>query len=587
MATQTSIQTFIHKLEEGGWAKWIRRALVVAAVLYVVNLWMFRESGFKGLNHERAIEQAQIAREIARGHGFSTKMIRPAALWQFRQNTGKFPLETTPDTYHAPLNPFINSLFLKLTEKTWVMDQKDLLYLSDKVLAAVQLGFFLLAVLINYFTIWRLFDQRLATFAAMALLVCQRFWDFALSGLPQMLMLFLFSAAVYTLVRAIEARTAGKSTLRWAAATGVLFALLALSHALTLWIFAGALLFAFFYFTPRGRDAAIMLAIVGLIYGVWMVRNARVCGNPLGLGWYSGLFQIQGTEAMVMRSMDLKLDDVTPTLFRLKIQGQVLGQLGQLYEYLGFVLVAPVFFIALLHLFRRPETSAFRWAILLMWLSAVFGMAVFGVNNEAVAGGAASPLHSNDLHVLFIPLLTAYGFAFVLMMWSRLEMNIRLVRIAFMALIYFVTALPFIQQFIELLKPGTGRLQWPPYVPPYIAVLAKWTNENEIIASDMPWAVAWYADRKSLWLPRTVADFTALNDYQALGSHLVGLYLTPVTGNRAFISEIVKGEYKEWAPFIVRQVNVRDFPLRAVTPLPIDNECVFYSDRDRWTPREE
>ena len=40
-----------------------------------------------------------------------------------------------------------------------------------------------------------------------------------------------------------------------------------------------------------------------------------------------------------------------------------------------------------------------------------------------------------------------------------------------------------------------------------------WTTEKEIIASDRPWAVAWYADRKSLWLPMTVKDFLELNDY--------------------------------------------------------------------------
>jgi hypothetical protein len=34
-------------------------------------------------------------------------------------------------------------------------------------------------------------------------------------------------------------------------------------------------------------------------------------------------------------------------------------------------------------------------------------------------------------------------------------------------------------------------------------------------------------------------------------------------------------------------VNIKDFPLRAVTPMAIDYECVFYSDRDRWTNRED
>ena len=60
-----------------------------------------------------------------------------------------------------------------------------------------------------------------------------------------------------------------------------------------------------------------------------------------------------------------------------------------------------------------------------------------------------------------------------------------------------------------------------------------------------------------------------------------------MTGNRAFISEVVKGEWKEWAPFILRNVNTRDFPLRAVTALPIDNECIFYADRDRWSERTD
>lgn len=584
MASETAIQAFVHKLEEGGWAKWIRRAVLVTAVAYVVNLWMFHDSGFKGLNHERSIEQAQIAREIARGNGFSTKMIRPLGLWQYQKNTGEFPLDVTPDTYHAPLNPWINSWFLRLTKDTWAMSTKDTAYPSDKLLAAVQTAFFLIAVLINYFTAWRLFDQRLATFVATLLLVCQRFWDFSMSALPQMLMLMLFSAAAHTILRAIEARTAGRTSLWWAMATGVLFGLLALTHALTLWIFGGALIFAICYFLPRGRDAAIMLAIVALMYGPWMARNAKICGNPFGLSWYSGLTEIKGTEGEIMRGMEMKSEGINPTLFRIKIQSQIISQLGSLYDYLGYVLVAPIFFLTMLHLFKRPETSAFRWCVFLMWITALLGMSVFGLNNETAPQNI---LHANDLHVLFIPLLTSYGFAFVLMMWARLEINVRLVRLSFMTAVYLISAMPFIRQLIELEKPPAGRVQWPPYVPPFIAILNTWTNEREIIASDMPWAVAWYADRKSLWVPNHIADFIALNDYKSLGNHLIGLYLTPVSGDRAFMHDIVKGEYKDWAPFILRQVNVKDFPLRAVTGLPIDMECVFYSDRDRWSSREE
>ena len=103
----------------------------------------------------------------------------------------------------------------------------------------------------------------------------------------------------------------------------------------------------------------------------------------------------------------------------------------------------------------------------------------------------------------------------------------------------------------------------------------------------MPWAVAWYAERKSLWLPETIQDFVDLNDYKKLNGAVVGLYLTPVSGNRGFLGDIVKGEYKEWAPFILRNVSTREFPLKVSTVMPVDNECIFYSDRDRWTVRED
>ena len=118
-------------------------------------------------------------------------------------------------------------------------------------------------------------------------------------------------------------------------------------------------------------------------------------------------------------------------------------------------------------------------------------------------------------------------------------------------------------------------------------MINSWTTEKEVIATDMPWAVAWYADRRSLWLPSTLKDFLDLNDYGRLNGQIVGLYLTPVTGNRGLIGDIMKGEYKEWSQFITRAVSARDFPLKYVTAMPIDGDCVFFSDRDRWTNKED
>ena len=85
----------------------------------------------------------------------------------------------------------------------------------------------------------------------------------------------------------------------------------------------------------------------------------------------------------------------------------------------------------------------------------------------------------------------------------------------------------------------------------------------------MPWAVAWYADRKSLWLPHHGEGFPRperLRPARRAGSSASTSRRSRAT--RPFISEIVKGEYKEWAQFIMRNVSSRDFPLKYVTALP-------------------
>ena len=110
---------------------------------------------------------------------------------------------------------------------------------------------------------------------------------------------------------------------------------------------------------------------------------------------------------------------------------------------------------------------------------------------------------------------------------------------------------------------------------------------NEITATDMPWAVAWYADRPALWLPDTLKEFNEFNDYGTFGGPLNGLYLTPVSGSENTLSDILKGEYRDWAPVILRSVDLQKFRLQWATLLGLDNECVFFSDRNRQLIRVE
>src|SRR5579863_3892210 len=131
MANETKVQAFIHALEEGGWVSRIRLILLLAAISSCYVLVIL--SQFKGLSHEKGMDQAQIGRQLASGLGFTTRFIRPIAYAQLRKHLGDFPSGEIPDTYNAPLNPWVDSLILHFTKDTWTMSNKDVVYTSDRV----------------------------------------------------------------------------------------------------------------------------------------------------------------------------------------------------------------------------------------------------------------------------------------------------------------------------------------------------------------------------------------------------------------------------------------------------------------------
>ncbi len=84
-----------------------------------------------------------------------------------------------------------------------------------------------------------------------------------------------------------------------------------------------------------------------------------------------------------------------------------------------------------------------------------------------------------------------------------------------------------------------------------------------------------------MWLPESIAAFTEFHDYGVVGAPLNGLYLTPVSGSQNKLSDILKGEYRDWAPVILRSVDIQKFPLKWATLLGMEGEGVFFADTDR------
>lgn len=586
----------------------LRRSLfiVVLAMLALGNLFIL----FRGLNSPHAMDQAQIAREIARGNGFTTKFIRPL---DYLKNTeyqqSVIPYTGFHDTYHSPLNPLLNAVIFKMIGADdfvrWEMSNKEIVFPLDRVIAAISTVCFLLSIGVTYLLIVRIFDPKIAGVTAVLMLFCETFWNYSLSGLPQMFMLLLFTCGIYFAYRAIEDSSEGRTPLSSAIIAGVFFTLLSMTHYLTIWIALGYIIFAAIAFRPRGV-VGITILVTLIIPSVFvMLRNYDISGTPFGTAFYNLYNGIgSGNENFALRS------SVPPDLinrgFFLTILRSILVQTTDIIPFLGGIVVAPLFFLSLLHSFKTPSIATFRWALLCMFGISALGLAFFGVSSEN--------LDPNQTHLLFAPVMTAYGLAFVSILWVKLPIviNAPIIRNLHHLIIIIICALPLILSLPHKVRLGLyrkdigGLPNWPPYYAPVHNLgLNKILNDSQICVTDQPWATAWYADRISIWLPTTAKDFIK---YQMIADDLetpiAGILISPSSHGSDIIAKVVL-EYKDFSSVIlegqvlsatdnetlsitkedskIKEIMVR-YPYRY--PL-ILTEMIYYSDRDLTNPDEK
>jgi hypothetical protein len=562
-----ALQSVVHNIDTGVMAKTLKIGMLTALLIGLCVVFFLMH--FKGLGNEQAMDQAQIARSVISGEGFSTKYIRPLAIRQLNESGKKITRGNFPEFYNAPLFPLVEAVALFPLKNHLEMASTETLFKGDRVIAVLGIVLMLAGVLVWYFVGSILFDQKLALLGSGLLLITNLMWQFALSGLPQHLLIIFFGLVTLCALLARNAETSENSLHAhlWLAGAAFGLGLMSLTSGVTAFLLPGFLAFCLISFQTRISSFLIPLAVYLVTISPWLIHNYLVCGNPLGLAIHT-IFSGAGiSESMVMRGVNTSLTLGGGLIGKLRMG--LMDQAGNLWEYFGLNVMVAAFLVSLLHPFRNPVTSLWRWMVLIMWVGAAIGMSLFGVS-EVISG--------NQIHFIFLPIAVFYGLAFLLVLWNRLEINLNPLRVLFLTLIFAVTGIPLM---LTLLAGQSAKIQWPPYVPPFISLLQNWFKPQEILSSDMPWAVAWYANRKCLLLPETVRQFNEVSDFGALGSSIVGLYLTPVSGSASFLS-IIKGPYKEWAPVIMRTVNLNDFLLKSFTPLPIDGECILYADSDRW-----
>jgi len=183
--------------------------------------------------------------------------------------------------------------------------------------------------------------------------------------------------------------------------------------------------------------------------------------------------------------------------------------------------------------------------------------------------------------VLTAPLLIIFGAAFFSILLDQMKFPARELRYIAAGIFVLLSSLPLISALWFKSFPAS----FPPYYPPDIERVAGWMKENELIMSDIPWAVAWYGNHQSVWLTDNAQNsFFELNDYMKPVS---ALYLSRLTTNSRLVTDCIFTGTNSWGNFVMNAVAnqklPKDFPLRRAPSGSATIESgMFLTDVDRW-----
>lgn len=552
--------------------------LAITGVQYFFN--------FNGLTSSAAMDQAQIARNVARGEGMATNWLRPiqmvsgstrSGLNPFLSdaqiseqaaivtsqggsliNTEKFNPYSLRDTRNAPLNILVEAAVFKVAGvhkfDLWKMTGSSMIYLPDRIVAGISCMFFILSVLSCYYILHQMFDVTIASFTCLTMILSNLFLQYATSGLPQMMMLFFFAWGVHFLYRALQNQEQERKFLMPVIYSSICFSLVCLAGWIGLWPMAGFLIFAGIRFRPHGLYCIPGFVILLLLLAYPAYINRSFTGNLFGTAYYTIFTGLIGNEEIAMNSLASGDIPVAAQKAVTAIINNILTQGDLLYENLGNLPLAMVFLLALLHQFKRPGVNQAKWAVFALWVPSVIGMALFTTNKSGLSLG--------QIQILFAPFFTAYGTAFVLNLIARHANKeaAPVIRGCVLLLALLLTSLPLLLSLPQIVRIGIltgsrGIPAWPPYYPPGLNQdLRNQTSEKEFILTDQPAAVGWYADRKAVGLPRMVDQFMVLERILKFhGSKVGGILVTPSSTVNQDI-RTVASTYGEFTPLVLEGI---------------------------------
>ncbi|MGA2180820.1 MAG: glycosyltransferase family 39 protein [Verrucomicrobiota bacterium] len=605
MPLRELLQKLIHMSEVGAGSRYLRFLVLGLAVVSLALVYNLR--AYRNFAAQEAMDSAQLARNIADGKGYTTLFIRPFSLYLVQSHNEAKPAAapaTTnldfaqikfnphPDLANPPVYPVVLAGLMtvrsfrypvELMKPFWSENSHFWRYQPDFQIAVFNEVLLLVVVVLTFFIARKLFDVNVAWLAALLTIGCELLWRFSVSGLSTMLLLVIFLGLTWCVLRIEEVAREPQPRPNWllglALASGVLTGVGGLTRYAFGWTIIPVALFLFFFSGQRRvLHALAALGAFVIVLTPWVIRNYAVGGTPFGTAGFAfaegaGLFP----RFQLERSVHPDLANIF--LFKLNLQKLLANTHDILVNglpRLGGSWASMLFLAGLLLGFRGIAVRRMRYFLLMC-----LGMFIVAQALGRTQLSDESPeVNSENLLVLLIPLVFCYGVSFFFTFMEQMKLPVLQLRYAVVAGFAALSCLPMI---FMLLSPKASPVVYPPYYPPDIQQTAGWMKENELMMSDVPWAVAWYGRHQCVWLTLNAQDdFFAINDYL---KPVQALYLTPGTMDGKFVSDLVRSGEHSWGNFIIKGVLQNQipqgFPLRNA-PTGFLPERLFLTDRERW-----
>jgi len=598
------IQMLIHKLELGAGSRYLR---IVALALGVIALaFLYDIRAYRNLAAPEAMDAAQLARNISEGKGYTTLFVRPFSVYLVQNhNQAKSPFALTnvnfdyaqiktahPDLANPPVYPLLLAGLMKvvpfdykvnLKKPFWTNNGSFWRYQPDFFIAIFNEVLLLVVVVMAFFLAKNLFDSNVAWLSAILTLGSELLWRFSTSGLSTLLLLVIFLGLTLLLLEiergARELQPRAGWLLGLAVAIGILTGIGALTRYAFGWTMIPVALFLLFFSGPKSLwHMLAALAAFALVLTPWIARNEAVSGTAFGTAGYA---VVENTFVFPRFQLERSLHpELTHAVwlrpYLEKMSGNMSGIVtGDLLKS-GATWTGVLFFAGLFLAFRSTGARRVRY-FLLMCLGVFIVAQSLG---HTQLSEMMPEINSENLLVLLVPLVFIFGASFFFTLLDQMTLPLVQLRYAVIAGFVALCCLPMV---FTLASSRNDPRVYPPYFPPEIQQTANWMQPDEMMMSDVPWAVAWYGRRQCIWLTLDAqTDFFAINDYL---KPVQALYLTPLTMDGKFISDWVETRDFSWGNFVVDSVIKNKippgFPLRTA-PTGFLPDRLFLTDRERW-----